>query len=416
MSQSTMRAPQLRVIHPDEVDESPDRSEPLRPTSNWTLIDFYAYWLKPKCRRWPPHKAEAPQPTGKTRRTKPADAETVKQDEIALWRWWQAMTGWTDEAVHEPDPEKALRYAESQRPEPRLAQITDETCDGDFLDYADTVVYRGKAVSDQTIRKWVRTLNYMLVRTGPRLGAKKHFAHVVAEAPQIEPPCVEEGGPKPAYSLAQIWELIQTCEGNDHALPQLKWRPQVWWPAVIRFDYNTAMRPETLFQFRWEHFVSRERLVAEFGSERLARDDLPPLVDRVLDLPSEILKGRTPRRQKMWLNDAAYRAIRPLKRPAGPVFGWPWPTAKSTLHHEIQRLLRLAGLPELSFKGLRRAFATQCLRIDHALTPLACDLTMNHHVPQLDVVLRHYAGPVKIMTDILPDLRQPGPAHQRRLF
>lgn len=305
--------------------------------------------------------------------------------------------------------------ADSQRPEPRLGQITDEMCDNDFLDYADTVVYRGKQVSERTVRKWVTHLNYILARSGPRMGTKKHFVHVLSQAPQIEPPQVEEAKPRPAYSLEQIWELMDVCRHQARELPQLKWPPDVWWPAVTTFDYNTAMRPETLFCIRWDHFVPREQLVREFGPERLARDDLPPLVDRVMDIPPEILKGRNARRQRIWLNDAAYQAIQPLKRPMGRIFGWGWPRAQSTLHHEIKRLLAVGGLPDLAFYGLRRAFATQCLKVKHPVALIACKLMMNHRVPELDVIVRHYAGAVEILTDVLPQLKQPRPVVQQML-
>ena len=427
-SQATMRGPALRVVHPDDVDQPRDRSEPVRPGSNWTLIDLYAYHLRRRWRRWGPRKADPAGPPGGPRRIKPAAAETVKQDEIALWRWWQGMTGWTEAALHEPDPEKALRYAESQRPEPRLAEITDEVCD-DFLEYAYSATYRGKAVSDASVKKWVTHLNPMLARAGPRVGTKKHYVHVVSEAPQIEPPNVELKPPKPPYSVSQIWELIEVAQANAHALPAieaLNWRAEVWWPAVFVFIYNTALRPKTVFLVRWEHVVPEAQLIKEVGRERLENEDLPPLVGRVLDLPPEILKGRNPPRQRIWLNDAAYHAIQPLKRPAGRIFGWPWPTAKSTLHHELKRLLAIPRdsrgerrLPDLSFYGLRRAFATECLQVEddnRALCLIACKLMMGHRIPELDIVTRHYAGPLRILTEILPKLRQPGPANQKMLF
>jgi len=393
------------LVGSDRPAVEPPESGPIRPDPRWTLIDLYCYHLRRLCRGWPPRQERAAgQPPGRRRRR--AQADTLKEDERALRVWWESQTGWTPEAL--ADPEVTVG-----RPEPRLADIDDASCDA-MLDYADSLTHRGRAIADSTIAKWTTHLNFMLSRAGPRVGRKKHFCRLIQEAPQIEPPEVASApAPRPPYTLDEIWRLVETCQEHGSRLPKFRFRAEVWWRSVILFGYNTAMRPETLFSLRWEHVLSDAQLRAAFGAERLARDET--LSGRVVDVPAEIVKGKR-HGYRLWLNAAADAAIAPLKRGGGLVFSYPWPTGESTLYHELQRLLQLGGLPELGFYGLRRAFSTECLRIKHAGAPVACQLVMNHRGGDLAMALGHYAEPVAIEQEVLPLLPQPGPAKQALLF
>jgi integrase len=169
------------------------------------------------------------------------------------------------------------------------------------------------------------------------------------------------------------------------------------------------MRPETLFAIRWEDFPAAHPL------------NLDGETPRVLDVPAEALKGRR-NVQRIWLNDPAADAIAALRRPAGLVFGWPWPVAESTLRHELDRLRALAGIEvggrrgPSPFYGFRRAFATEVLRIEHEAAPIAAALMMNHKPPNLRILLGHYADPIPLLQAVLPRLPQPGLPRQQLLF
>jgi len=379
-------APTLHVFAPDDSGPSTIVDD-FSPAPDWTLLDFYLWHVRPKC-------------LGASRRRPNAAPGTLRQYEIALFRWWQAFTGWTAETLEAGDPFDGRR-------EPRLSELTDDRCD-EFLDAALDRTWHGEHVSTATVKKWSTHLNYCLLRTGPRIGARKHFARVLPEAPQIDPPDVPKGPPPDGYSLDQIQNLLDAC-GHATRKPLHRWEPAVWWRAVILFAYNTGMRPETLFRLRWDHFPRNHP--ANAGDDRL----------RVADLPAEILKGRAAS-QRIWLNDAAVDAIAPLRRPAGLVFGWPWPTAESTLRHELARLVALAGITREArrgpspFYGFRRAFATACVAIPHESAPIAAALMMNHKPPGLAVMLSHYANPVPLLAAVLPLLPQPGHAKQKLLF
>lgn len=377
----------LHVFDPGETEPPQTTGDAYQPDPAWTLLDFYLHHVKPKC-------------LGAGRRRRHASPQTMRQYEIALWRWWQAFTGWTGETLEPGDPFDG-------RSEPRLGQMTDDTCE-EFLDFAFDRQWHGQAVSDATVRKWVTHLNFCLLRSGPRIGTKKHFARVVVEAPQIEPPEVEAGPPPDGYSLEQIHNLLGVCD-RARPLPRIQWSPSAWWRAVFLFAYNTAMRPETLFGLKWDHFPPGHEL------------NEPGSTPRVVDVPKEILKGRR-NTQRIWINDAAAEAIAPLRRPSGRIFGWPWPTAESTLRHELNRLLALAGIPRdgkddpSPFYGFRRAFATQCIQIAHEAAPIAATLMMNHKPPNLRILLGHYANPIPLLQQVLPRLPQPGLPKQKLLF
>lgn len=133
-------------------------------------------------------------------------------------------------------------------------------------------------------------------------------------------------------------------------------RAAVWWPALLAWYWNSAERYGATFDMQWEH-CDLQRGVAS--------------------LPASIRKGRRkPATYRLW--SATVDLLRPLQRPSGPVFPWPFSKASYFLHWS--KMLRMAGLPT----GRHRK--SQSMRVSHAthLTVMGADASraLLHSDPQ----------------------------------
>jgi len=165
--------------------------------------------------------------------------------------------------------------------------------------------------------------------------------------------------------------------------------PVDWWAALILFDYNTGLRPGSLFRLRWEDLDGHWIQIAAVDYKGQQQD------------------------HRIWLNEPALRAITPLRRAAGLVFAWEgWPRAETTFRKHRRRTQQRAGIQPFSLYGLRRRFCSELGKIN----PLAAQIMMGHRGLGMAMMIDHYIDRESILSDALSRLPQPGRLVQRRLF
>lgn len=319
---------------------------------------------------------------------------------FAAYAWPDCLAPKGDNVRTLRDYERSLAYWRALTGDPPLAEIDQRTCSTFLRRLAGlnpeeikgmrrggggpTSAAGSDRLSPNTVRKHWQNLQRLLCWTGPSSRHVPEGAGLVANPPWAPMPRPDRPGPRPAMTLDEIGRWLDVLPQAETALPMIPpfVDPAAWWRALILVAYNTGLRPGGLMRLEWG-MIDGHRL----------------------NLPPSIAKGR--RGYLLWINSAALRALEPIRRPSGLVFGWPgWPNGESSLKKARYRLQREAGIPSRSFYALRRAFATQAAKIN----PLAAQLQMGHRGLGMAMMIEHYLDHEQTLRDALEKLPQPVPA------
>jgi len=340
--------PALRVIWGDDDPHARPRP-PSELSAEMTLVEFFWRYAWPDCL----------EPKGDSIRT--------RKDYVTSLDYWALFTG-----------------------DPPIYNITKRTC-SQFLRRLAALPGQkpDTTLAANTIRKHWINIQRLLEWTGPHSRQTPQGTGLVDNPPWLQAPPKDYPGPKPGFSLDEIWDWLRKLpEIEPRRLPKMaQFDPVTWWRALILTFYNTGMRPGMLLRIRWEMIYGH-----------------------VLRPPVSATKGR--RGQILWLNNAVLDAIEPLKRPKGLVFGWEdWSKGETTLRRERVRQERAAGIRCHPLKAFRRTFDTECTKIN----PVACQIQMNHMSPSIQMAFDHYLDAEEVLGSALEDLPQPGPLRQQLL-
>ena len=305
-----------------------------------TLVEFFSAHAWPLCL----------QPKG--------DCERTRLDYLASLRLWCRLVG-----------------------NPPISKIDKKTLSTFIAMLRDLPgVRRGDKLSAMTLFKHAVNILRLLQWTGPASRQNPNGTGLLQEPPWIVLPRREIPVPGPGFRLDELARWLRALPQVARPMPKMNgWSPAVWWRGVILLAYNTGMRPGTLFRLRWE------------------------MIDgHVVRAPASVVKGRHGR--LLWLNEAALDAIEPLRQPSGLVFGWDnWPQAESTLKKHRIHQEQQAAIRTLPFYGFRRAFSTQCAK----LNPIAAQLMLGHEGLGTAMMIHHYIDAEEILADTLAKLPQP---------
>jgi integrase len=244
--------------------------------------------------------------------------------------------------------------------------------------------------------------------TGPPSRQNRRGFGLVVNPPYVDGPGRLKRPPRAGFRLDELWRWLAVLAAHARPMPDLVFDPATWWRAVILVGYNTGLRPETLFGARWEHLAVAAEVDCPRCGERRRRG-----MHR-FSPPRAVVKGRQTR--IFWLNHAALEAIAPLRppgpQPRGLIFGWDWTRRYTTLGKRRRELQRIAGIRQLPLYALRRAFSTECGKIN----PLAMRMQMGHSAGEWRMAAEHYVWQEDLVADALERLPQPQEARQQRLF
>jgi len=300
-----------------------------------------------------------------------------------VWAWPYCL----EPAGREPGTESAYRTAISYwvrlTGNPPIAEITRQHMVR-FLNGLKTMtsLRTGGPLSIASVRKHMLVIQRLLEWTAHPDRHNPNGAGLRSDVPWCPIPRKEFPTPRPGFSLPEIggWlavlpdvaEPMPTVDGTD---------PVAWWRALLLVSYNTGMRPGTTFRVTWDM-----------------------LDGHTLRIPPTIVKGHFGR--LVWLNDHALAALEPLRRSSGLVFGWDgWPARETTLRRHLRAQQRAASVPQRSLYGFRRAFATECGKIN----PLAMQIALGHVGLGLQMAANHYIDHEAVLAEALSKLPQPTP-------
>ena len=317
--------------------------------------------------------------------------ETTLIDFFWHYAWPDQLAAKGDGLRTRKDYLKSLDYWARFTGNPPVAAITRRTLSQFVCRLAAVCNPRsGKRLSRNTIYKHWVNCERLIRWTGPAGRQNREGAGLVDVTAWIKGPAKQKTSPRPAPTLEQIDCWLDHLPRTARPITRIgRVDPVVWWRALILLDYNTALRPESLFAVRWEMISGR-----------------------VLEIPAAHYKGHD-QDHRLWLNDPALEAIAPLRQSAGLVFRWEnWPQAETTFRKHRRRTQKLAGIEPFSLYGLRRRFATELGRIN----PLAAQIAMGHRGLGMQMMIDHYIDRESLLSDALSRLPQPGGLVQRELF
>lgn len=310
-------------------------------------------------------------------------------DDIGFY--FSAVSRW-EEAWESPGP--ALEDVE--------AELANELDDGDsptnaFVARLAKLTWRGRPISEATIRRHCRYVQMILDSAGPdrRHGRRlKRGAYALrrTEIPYLTPAGDSEEEAKPSYTLDELWRWIRLVQREPGEAP---WTAPIpaseWYAALLAFLHNTGARPELALGATW-----------------------PMLHGDWLHAPKDILKGKR-RGLKLYLNRFAREAIDRIRVYGQErIFPWRgWPGTAPRFYEVCRDQLARANLPQYGYRGIRRLFSTSVSRRN----PLVAAWMLGHRQPPgLQILARHYAGRETLIREEMDRYSQPGPGRQLELF
>lgn len=159
------------------------------------------------------------------RNAKGCSPSTVEQDWVAL-RHWKRITG-----------------------DPPLDRITPETC----AKFMAELTRQGLAPS--TIRKTAVHLQFILDQAGPPDRHHRNAAKVLDQVPYLERPGSTNHEPEPAFTLAEIENLIESCKSVKRTDCVSLGDQPLWWASFVRFAWHTGLRRMNILNARWSWFA-----------------------------------------------------------------------------------------------------------------------------------------------------------------
>jgi integrase len=350
-------SPAIRLFTGADPNEA-GRGNTKKPTPEWRLSELYEQFLLP-CVFLPEGRPQ----------------ETIAQDRLAIGRWRD--------------------YAG----DPPLGQVDAWTW-AEFCQRMRARQWRGATVSQNTVKKTCTHLKKLLGFAGGWRGGNKPPGLGLVELPYLASPPTLKQVPEKDYTLSEIQRLIEAAEADPpKASNLLGVAPRLWWPNLLRFAYNTALRAKSMLGARWDLWDKN-------------RPDW-------LWLPPQLLK-ETHEGLDFYMNQAATAAVQAVwggarpGRQAGPLFGWRgWPRTKSWFYQLLGRIEQTAGLAEdrrFGLKGFRKATLTWL----SGENDLVARIVAGHRSGS--VLLTNYANRFKIVPRYLDRLPQPGSLRQQSLF
>jgi site-specific recombinase XerD len=108
----------------------------------------------------------------------------------------------------------------------------------------------GTLMSDNTVRKHLRTLRPLLNLAGNKDMHNKHGLGILEEVPELEPPAEIFRNAKDRLSINEITAWIQAAKNIKQK--SISGIPAgVWWENLLVFIYNTGARIGSALQIRW---------------------------------------------------------------------------------------------------------------------------------------------------------------------
>jgi integrase len=346
-------APRLSLFRGDSPHSLPPGEEP---SLDWTLLQVYESYLRPKIR---------------LAASDPKSAGTIAKDRHAL-SWWAKLTG--DPALREINELLTAAFAEDLAAAPARG---------------DRASAR-KRLAGNTRRGIMIHLQKLLDLCGPRSRRQAKAIGLFGrdkETPWIDCPPAEEAEVEDVWRLDELAALLRaTC----------CLRRAEWWQSLILFLYNTGQRIGTVMQATWEMVDRKEPGWLEF--------------------PKGIMKGGR-RKHAIPLNSVAREAIELLRRDDSPFLlprRMPWPHSKSGLECAFARIKAASGLPahrlrRFAFHAIRGCCFTEGCRINS----VGADLLLAHR--GVSIGTDCYAGK-SLMLEVVQKLPQPRFGRQQRLF
>jgi len=302
------------------------------------------------------------------------------------WAWPFCLEPAGRERRTESAYRTALCYWASLTDNPPIRDITRDHLRR-FLNGLKTVTTQrtGGRLSLASVRKHMLVVQRLLQWTGHPDRHNPNGAGLRADVPWLPIPRKEFPSSRPGFTLDQMARWLAVLPEIAEPMPTVDGAdPLAWWRALLLVSYNTGMRPGTTFRVEWSM-----------------------LDGHVLHIPPAIIKGHHGR--LVWLNDHALAALEPLRRSAGLVFAWDgWPCRETALRRHLRSQQRAAGIPRLSLYGFRRAFATECGKIN----PLAMQIAMGHVGLGFQMAANHYINIEAVLAEALSKLPQPGPSDE----
>lgn len=243
-------------------------------------------------------------------------------------------------------------------------------------------------------------------------GIATHLKHILAEASceewrdaqgsrhvgllqlgKLKVPALEVKEPEDSYTAEEIGRAIACCSaepfGADYMPPGLS--PKKFWPALICFAWNTALRPKSIFAARREWIGLK--------------------TPGWLHMPKEALKHQS-RSWEFYLNAAARHAVDQAASGEIKIFAWRgWPGTRAEMFATHKQILRAAGLPEsragFQFKGYRRAVTNWLLaHLGERPDTNVVRLVLGH---RFQGALAYYGQRATIVPPLLDRFPQPTP-------
>jgi len=252
---------------------------------------------------------------------------------------------------------------------------------------------------------------------GPRAqntlrGLAIHARHILAEASmeewrdaegqrhvglvqlgRLKVPALEHREPDDCFNVEEMGRAIACCRAEPFSCAYLPagLSPTRFWPALLMFEWNTGLRPKSIFAAR--------------------REWIGKTLAGWLHVPKEALKHQR-RSWEFYLNKAARQAVDLAASDDPHVFPWRgWPNTKPQLYAEHKKIFLAAGLPEeraaFQFKGSRRAVVKWVM--EHLGPEPDLDVVRLILGHQFQGSLGYYARRGAIVPPLLDRLPQPMP-------
>lgn len=295
--------------------------------------------------------------------------------------------------------QESMRWWVRLTDDPPLKELTDFTC-AKFM--ATLAKQPGRNDSQRmagyTLKKHARQIQTVIQFAGPRRGDRRGRANqeLIDRPPYLEAPRVSREPPKSDYTLAELRQILATCDTMKR--PRIDGvKPCDWWQSLIEVALYTGLRRGALMQLEYSM-----------------------LEDSLLRIPARISKGR--RGKIQYVHPDALKAIERIRTDRCVIFQWPnWPANSRGLNDMLRRLVLRAGLPDsrwFGFQGFRRAHLTLLAEVSGHDGMAVAQASAGHSAPS--ITRQHYVNGdaqlrmVARQIERIPMLRTNG--HQLGLF
>ena len=236
-----------------------------------------------------------------------------------------------------------------------------------------------KKLNPITARNYLRHVQILLDKAGPRARRSRDAAGFLAESPWVKPIKCEWPVPRtvPRAHLSACYEAAESM-----TYPRLlNVTPGDWWRGLLAVAYNLGLRRATLFALEWS-MIDWET--------------------RVLTVPAAIVKGR--RKLVLPLNDVVLNHLRILQSESRAPEVFRWPHSREWFGKQMAKLQTAAGImaaKQFGLHAIRRTCATVLWKRDRA----AAQLMLGHTA--LAITREHYVDAIEGLSEAAAAMPQP---------